>query len=65
MLSPRLFPLFSEFPDKFGIIDFYLGVCDKVEIKGFFMDDLELMDVGKIETLGEAENFALTIDKTV
>ena len=29
------------------------------------MDDLELMDVGKIETLGEAENFALTIDKTV
>lgn len=57
VFSPRLFPLMSSFPDKFGIIDFYLKMCDTAVIKGVVKDDLRLMDVGKIETLSEAENF--------
>lgn len=57
VLSPSLFRLMDDFPDKFGIIDFYLQVCDKVVIKGYDKSDLRLMDVGKLDTLAEAENF--------
>lgn len=59
--SPRLFPLMKSFPDKFGIMDFYLSVCDKVQIKGYVKDDLKLMDVGKLDTLADAEQFAETL----
>lgn len=55
--SPQLFPLMESYPDKFPIMDFYLQNCDKVFIKGFVKNDLKLMDVGKQETLAEAENF--------
>lgn len=57
MFSPRLFPLMSSFPDKFGIIDFYLRTCAIADIRGYVKTDLRLMDVGKIVTLSEAENF--------
>lgn len=57
LFSPQLFPLMNDFPDKFGIIDFYLKVCDKVLIKGFNKPDLRLLDVGKLDTLAEAEEF--------
>ena len=55
--SPRLFPLMNRFPDRFSIIDFYLSVCHRARIVGLVKDDLRLMDVGKIETLSEAEHF--------
>lgn len=61
IFSPGLFPLFCEFPDKFGIIDFYLSVCDRVVIHGCVKDDLRLMDVGKLDTLAEAEAFVQDI----
>lgn len=61
MFSPQLFTLFGEFPDKFSIIDFYLGVCDRVVIRGCVKTDLRLMDVGKLETLAEAEVFVTNI----
>lgn len=57
VFSPCLFPLMDQFPDKFGIIDFYLSVCDKVVIKGLVKSDLRLLDVGKLDTLAEAERF--------
>jgi hypothetical protein len=55
--SPRLFPLMDRFPDKFSIIDFYLSVCHRSRIVGLVKDDLRLMDVGKLDTLDQAENF--------
>ena len=55
--SPGLFPLMDEFPDKFGIMDFYLSVCHKVEIKGVIVNNLRLLDVGKIDSLAAAEKF--------
>lgn len=55
MFSPRLFPLLDNYPDKFGIMDFYLGTNAK--IKGCKKGDLALMDVGKADTLVEAEIF--------
>jgi hypothetical protein len=55
--SPRLFALMEQFPDRFSIIDFYLSVCHRAQIVGCVKDDLRLMDVGKIETLDQAETF--------
>ena len=55
--SPRLFPLMDRFPDKFSIIDFYLSVCHRSRIVGLPKDDLRILDVGKTETLHEAETF--------
>ena len=57
MVAPSLFPLMEEESDKFPIMDFYLKHCDKVRIEGYVKNDLKLMDVGKQETLKEAEAF--------
>ena len=58
VLSPRLFRMMNEeFPDKFGIIDFYLKACATHSIKGYRKNDLKLLDVGKLDTLKEAEEF--------
>ena len=57
VFSTRLFPLMDDFPDKFGIIDFYLKVCGEAVIKGCLKPDLRLLDVGKLDTLAEAERF--------
>jgi N-acetyl-alpha-D-muramate 1-phosphate uridylyltransferase len=59
LFSPSLFPKMQSFPDKFGIIDFYLSVCDEVEIHADVKNDLRLMDVGKLDTLAQAEDFIL------
>ena len=57
MVASSLFPLMEDEPDKFPIMDFYLKHCDKVRIEGYVKNDLKLMDVGKQETLKEAEAF--------
>lgn len=57
LFSPRLFPMMDAFPEKFGIIDFYLQACARADIRGFLKPDLRLMDVGKLDTLAEAEDF--------
>ena len=57
MLSPRVFPLFSEMPDRFSIIDFYLKYCQQHAFMGYEQEDLRLMDVGKLDTLDQAEQF--------
>ena len=58
--SPRLFPLMDRFPDKFSIIDFYLSVCHRSRIVGLVKDDLKMIDVGKLDSLSEAEKFIET-----
>ena len=57
VLHPSLFPLFSEWPERFPVMDFYLKTCSEKLIKGYEAHDLKLMDVGKKETLAEAERF--------
>ena len=60
-ISPRLFEMMDEdFPDKFGITDFYLKACKSHIIKGYVKEDLKLLDVGKLDTLKEAEDFVQT-----
>ena len=56
-MNPKLFAYFKDFPDKFGIIDFYLHVCDRQPIYGHLQPDLRLIDVGKTGALLEAEAF--------
>ena len=55
--SPRLFPLMDRFPDRFSIIDFYLSVCHRSRIVGLLKNDLQMLDVGKLDTLHDAEKF--------
>lgn len=55
--SPSMFSLMDSYPDTFPIMDFYLQNCKKVPILGVVKDDLKLMDVGKQETLKQAEEF--------
>ncbi len=57
VISPRMFPLMDAFPEKFSIIDFYLKTCATHNIKGYVKDDLKLMDIGKLDTLAQAETF--------
>ncbi len=60
-MNPSLFRYFPQWPDKFSIIDFYLSVCSAEPIYGFVPENLRLMDVGKIDTLSEAETLSLTL----
>ena len=57
--SPRLFPLMERFPDRFPIIDFYLQTCHRTHIYGLNKPDLQLLDVGKLDSLAEAEKFVI------
>jgi MurNAc alpha-1-phosphate uridylyltransferase len=43
--------------DKFSIIDFYLEACTKARICGYIKDDLQIIDIGKPESLAEAEQY--------
>lgn len=57
MVWPALFPLMETEPERFPIMDFYLRHCDRIRIEGYLKEDLHLMDVGKQETLHDAEAF--------
>jgi len=50
-LSPRLISEMEEWPERFGIIDFYLRLCRRFDIRGYVQPDLNLMDIGKIDLL--------------
>ena len=45
-------------------MDFYLQACDKADIRAHVSQDLRLMDVGKLDTLSEADRFAESLGDT-
>lgn len=59
VLSPEIFRLMEApcWGDKFSIIDFYLSACRSINICGYVDSGLQLIDIGKPETLVEAEQF--------
>ena len=62
-ISPDIFKVFDSVnvPDRFPIIDFYLKVCADYPIIGHLQEDLTLVDVGKIDTLPEAERICASL----
>lgn len=57
VFSPQLFPMMEDYPEKFPIMDFYLNHCHKIKIYGVIQHNLQLLDVGKCDTLIAAEKF--------
>ncbi len=60
VFSPSLFPYFATYPAKFPIIDFYIDVCSKAGVYGYIPTNLQLLDVGKIDSVKQAELFVQT-----
>ena len=59
ILSPEAQTLLRQMPrDKFSLIDFYLHVMDKLPLQAYIPSDYQMMDVGKIDQIEEAERFA-------
>lgn len=56
-MSTALMEEMDTWQDKFSIIDYYLQKCATHHIKGYVQPDLRLMDVGKLDTLAQAEEF--------
>ena len=61
VFHPSLAPLLADWPERFPIMDFYLKSCAGHVIKGVEVKDLRLMDVGKLDTLHDAEVFIESI----
>lgn len=63
IVAPSLFPYLEEYAaehasdGKFGITDFYINICSRANIVGDVCQGLRLLDVGKLETLPQAEAF--------
>jgi NDP-sugar pyrophosphorylase family protein len=62
LLSPTLLPLMDTWPERFGIMDFYLELCTQHRLVGITQPDLRLMDVGKHDTLEQASAFLRELD---
>ena len=63
LISPAIFDAFDRygFGDRFSIVDFYLRACADYPIYAAVPPDFTLVDVGKKETLSEAERVCETI----
>ena len=57
VLSPKVFELMEEWTGKFSIIQFYLSVCARHTIEAFADEKLQLLDIGKPDTLTLAESW--------
>ena len=56
-ITPRTVHLMDPLPDKFPIMDFYLTRCRDIDIRADIQPTLRLLDVGKQDTLRQAEAF--------
>ena len=57
IISPSLFKYMEGWSDKFPIMDFYLQTCHEATLGGYAEKNLQLIDIGKLETLAKAEEF--------
>ena len=60
VLSPLVFDLMDGHEKKFPIMDFYLKNATTQIINGYIPSDFNMMDVGKLDVLEEAERFITT-----
>lgn len=59
-VTPRLIARMDDYPEAFPIIDFYLKECHEAKIQAHVAPDLRLLDVGKLDSLHEAEKWLET-----
>ncbi len=59
IISPQIFELMAGESEKFSIIDFYLKICSRYNIKYHIQPELEMIDVGKLDSLRKAEDFLI------
>lgn len=57
VLSPKILEFMEEWTGKFSIINFYLSICAKTDIRAYLTENLQLLDIGKPETLAQAEEW--------
>lgn len=55
IVTSQIFSKMDLFPDKFGIMDFYISHCAEMSICAYVKEDLQLLDVGKTDALQRAE----------
>ena len=62
-VSPAIFPAFEEagFTGRFPIMDFYIQQCARYPIYGVLAPSLQLVDVGKLDSLSQAEALFRTL----
>ena len=60
VLSPKILELMEEWTGKFSIINFYLAICAKTDIRAYMADNLKLLDIGKPGNLGLRRGMATT-----
>ena len=60
-MSSKILDVMEDFPERFPIMDFYLQVCDRHPIYAALPERLRLVDVGKFDSLAEAERLAMEI----
>lgn len=63
ILSPEVLTLMESYPDRFPIMDFYLSNANKQKIHSCAPSGFKMMDVGKLETLHEADSFFAAIEE--
>lgn len=56
-VHPRIATLMEGYPESFSIMDFYIAHCHQLEIRAHVQPDLQLLDVGKQDTLSAAIAF--------
>jgi NDP-sugar pyrophosphorylase family protein len=57
VVSPNVFDLMGGFPETFSITDFYIKNAGNAEIRAYVPENFKMMDVGKTETLKQANVF--------
>jgi len=51
LISPEIFKVMVNWPERFSIIDFYLTVCREMNVRAVKPEHLTLRDIGKLSQL--------------
>jgi len=60
ILSPSVFDYMKSTNEVFSITNFYIENCKSIDIRGFIPENYRMIDVGKLNSLEEAEKFVQT-----
>jgi len=55
IVNKQVIEMMNEWKNRFPIMDFYLSVCDQLIIKADVRPELKMIDVGKLNSLNQAE----------